>query len=263
MVEWCKLKRKHVKIINIARNMLRTTACFLEFLRLILNRRFNLFEVIFVVCFFYSMLYQYEPKWFLSNVNKYVSFFPTEFFNNVSLNLQNLTSEVFLFRIVIRAKHSCPHFELVNVWKCAEKLKVFKLCFWLNSEIYFITLVLFEIVFKESHSTKERWRQNIAIKHQCDWKFIIMFVILFSRSFFLGRYSKSVKGIMNSPLYVDSKQRGHFRNMFIRSAFDVGFQVGFARGSMIMSCHVMSCHVISLICFVVLIELTVFNRDRW
>ena len=72
-----------------------------------------------------------------------------------------------------------------------------------------------------------------------------MFVILLSRSFFFGRYSKSVKGIINSPLYVDLKQRGHFCNMFIRSVFEVGFQVEFARGFMIMSCHVMSCHVMS------------------
>ena len=66
-----------------------------------------------------------------------------------------------------------------------------------------------------------------------------MFVILFSRSFFLGRYSKSVKGIINSPLYVDLKQRGHFCNMFIRSVFEVGIQVEFARGS---------CHFIDLFC---------------
>ena len=227
MVDCWWFKRKHVKIINIVRNMLSITACFFEFLRLILNRRFNLFKVI-VVLFLHSKLYQYNLKWFLSNVNKHVSFFSTEFFNNVFLNLQNFTREAFVLTIAIRAKHNCPQFELVKVWKVAEKLKVFNLCFWLNSEIYFMTQVMFEIVFKESHSIKERWRQNMETKHQCDWKFITMFVILFSRSFLLGKDSISFNGIINSPLYVDLKHRGQFLSMLMRSPFDVGFHVGFS-----------------------------------
>ena len=165
------------------------------------------------------------------------------------LNLQNLTREAFVFTTAIKAKHNCPQLELVKIWKFAENKKVFKLCFWLNWEIYFITLALLETVFKESQRTWDDWRQNMVIKHQCDWKLIIMLVILFFRSFFLGRDSISTNGTINSPLCVDWKHFGQFCNMLIRSVFDVGLHVEFLSGSML------------LIHFVIPENLTVFDRD--